>query len=67
MRSRYRDPVTGSLCDECLNVHWFETLGEAKAIVEAWQRDYNESRSHCSQGVGASRIRPSAGGFIGFY
>ncbi|WP_175896230.1 integrase core domain-containing protein, partial [Burkholderia cepacia] len=25
---------------------WFETLGEAKAIVEAWRRDYNESRPH---------------------
>jgi putative transposase len=36
----------GSFRDACLNLHWFETLGEAKAIVEAWCRDYNESRSH---------------------
>jgi putative transposase len=32
--------------DECLNLHWFETLDEAKAIIEAWRRDYNESRPH---------------------
>jgi putative transposase len=29
-----------------LNPHWFETPGEAKAIVEAWCRDYNESSPH---------------------
>lgn len=29
-----------------VNLHWFETLGEPKAIVEAWRRDYNESCPH---------------------
>lgn len=36
----------GSLRDECLNVHWFETLADAAAKVEAWQVEYNESRPH---------------------
>jgi len=27
-------------------VHWFETLEEAKAIIEDWRRDYNKSRPH---------------------
>ena len=36
----------GSLRDECLNVHWFETLEEAKVKIEAWRHDYNESRPH---------------------
>jgi len=36
----------GSLRDECLNVHWFASLAEARAVVEAWCRDYNESRPH---------------------
>nr|WP_155642102.1 IS3 family transposase [Burkholderia cepacia] len=40
------ETFNGSFRDECLNLHWFETLGEAKAIVEAWRRDYNESRPH---------------------
>jgi putative transposase len=27
-------------------VHWFETLDQAREIIEAWRRDYNESRPH---------------------
>jgi putative transposase len=40
------ETFNGSLRDECLNVNWFETLDEAKAITEAWRLDYNESRPH---------------------
>lgn len=40
------ETFNGSLRDECLNVHWFETLDEARAIIEAWRIDYNESRPH---------------------
>ena len=40
------ETFNGSLRDECLNVHWFESLEEAKAKIEAWRRDYNESRPH---------------------
>nr|WP_186265382.1 IS3 family transposase [Burkholderia gladioli] len=40
------ETFNGSFRAECLNLHWFETLGEAKAIIEAWRRDYNESRPH---------------------
>ena len=32
--------------DECLNVRWFETIDEAKAKIEAWRVEYNESRPH---------------------
>jgi len=42
----YVETFNGSLRDECLNVHWFESISEAKAIVEAWRRDYNEVRPH---------------------
>ena len=35
------ETFNGSFRDECLNLHWFETLAEARAIVEAWRRDYN--------------------------
>jgi putative transposase len=44
----YVETFNGSLRDECLNVHWFETLEDAKATIEAWRRDYNESRPHMS-------------------
>ena len=40
------ETFNGSLRDECLNVHWFETLEDAKVKIEAWRRDYNESRPH---------------------
>jgi hypothetical protein len=40
------ETFNGSLRDDCLNVHWFETIEDAKAIIEAWRRDYNESRPH---------------------
>jgi putative transposase len=40
------ESFNGSLRDECLNVHWFETLDEAKTKIEVWRVDYNESRPH---------------------
>ena len=41
----------GSLRDECLNVHWFEKIDEAKAKIEAWRVEYIvESPSLGSQG-----------------
>ena len=44
------ETFNGSMRDECLNLHWFATLEEAKAIIEAWRQDYNESRPHSSLG-----------------
>ena len=44
------ETFNGSLRDECLNLHWFETLAEARTIIEAWRRDYNESRPHMALG-----------------
>jgi putative transposase len=40
------ETFNGSFRDECLNLHWFGTLEEAKVIIEAWRQDYNESRPH---------------------
>ena len=44
------ETFNGSLRDECLSLHRFETLAEAKAIVEAWRRDFNGSRHHMALG-----------------
>jgi len=38
------ESFNGTLRDECLNVHRFETLTEAKQLIEAWRQEYNESR-----------------------
>ena len=40
------ETLNGSCRDECLNLHWFETLEDAKVTIEAWRQDYNESRPH---------------------
>jgi len=42
----YVETFNGSLRDECLNLHWFDTLADAKATIEAWRRDYNGTRPH---------------------
>jgi putative transposase len=40
----------GTLRSECLDAHWFTTLAEAKQLIEAWRREYNESRPHRALG-----------------
>ena len=30
--------------------HWFLSLADARAKIEAWRRDYNERRPHTSLG-----------------
>jgi putative transposase len=44
------ETFNGSFRDECLNVHWFASLEEARVTIEAWRRDYNESRPHMALG-----------------
>lgn len=36
--------------DECLNEHWFLSLGDARQLVEAWRQDYNAERPHSALG-----------------
>ena len=38
----------GRLRDGCLNTHWFLSLEEARAKIEAWRRDYKERRPQTS-------------------
>ena len=40
------ESFNGSLRDECLNVQWFDDLTDAKTKLQAWQREYNETRPH---------------------
>jgi len=40
------ESFNGSFRDECLNVHWFSSMMDAKVKIEAWRQDYNESRPH---------------------
>lgn len=40
------ESFNGSFRDECLNMHWFDSMQDAKEKIEAWRVDYNESRPH---------------------
>ena len=42
------ETFNGSLRDECLNVHWFASMAEARASIEAWRQHYNAVRPHSS-------------------
>ena len=44
------ETFNGSFRDECLNIHWFASISEARRLIEAWRRDYNESRPHMALG-----------------
>ncbi len=40
------ESLNGSFRDECLNLHWFESIDEAEQKIEAWRAEYNECRPH---------------------
>lgn len=42
------ESFNGHFRTACLNQHWFETLAEAKEVIEAWRVEYNEERPHWS-------------------
>ena len=44
------ESFNGKFRDECLNENWFVSLEEARAIIENWRKDYNETRPHSSLG-----------------
>lgn len=44
----FTESLNGKIRDECLNEHWFESLREARAIIEDWRQDYNNVRPHSS-------------------
>lgn len=49
-QNAYIESFNGKFRDECLNDHWFSNMAEARAIIGAWRRDYNERRPHSSLG-----------------
>ena len=44
------ESFNGTLRDECLNLHWFLSLADAKRTIESWRKDYNSVRPHSSLG-----------------
>ena len=50
VENAFIESFNGRLRDECLNVHQFTSLAEARAIIEVWRVDYNQRRPHSSLG-----------------
>lgn len=50
VENAYIESFNGRVRDECLNLHWFQTLAQARLVLAAWQRDYNEVRPHSALG-----------------
>jgi putative transposase len=50
MQNGYIESFNGKFRDECLNEHWFQTLGQARVAITDWRKDYNEVRPHSSIG-----------------
>lgn len=46
----YIESFNGKFRDECLNDNWFVGLPDARRLIEAWRRDYNEERPHSALG-----------------
>jgi putative transposase len=48
VENAYCESFNGKLRNECLNIHWFTDLADARSKIEAWRMDYNEVRPHSS-------------------
>lgn len=50
VENAFIESFNGRLRDECLNVHQFTSIEDAKTKIEAWRIDYNQRRPHSSLG-----------------
>jgi putative transposase len=50
VENAFIESFNGRLRDECLNVHQFTSIADAKEKIEAWRVDYNQRRPHSSLG-----------------
>jgi putative transposase len=50
VQNAHIESFNGRLRDECLNVHQFVSLEDAREKIEAWRLDYNQHRPHSALG-----------------
>jgi putative transposase len=50
MQNGLIESFNGRVRDECLNLHWFTDIKDARQILLAWKNDYNLLRPHSSLG-----------------
>lgn len=49
-QNAFIESFNGTFRDECLNMHWFYTLDDAREKIENWRKEYNEENPHSSLG-----------------
>ena len=49
-QNAFIESFNGRLCDELLNSWRFDSLLEARVIIDDWRRDYNANRPHSAHG-----------------
>jgi putative transposase len=50
VQNAYIESFNGTLRDDCLNLHWFLSLDDARRTIEGWRCEYNDYRPHSSLG-----------------
>jgi putative transposase len=50
VQNAFVESFNGKLRDECLNLHWFRSLRNARGEIGAWRRHYNAERPHSALG-----------------
>ena len=50
MQNAFAESFNGRFRDECLNLHWFESLLDARRRTAAWRHHYNHARPHSALG-----------------
>ncbi|AFD27376.1 putative transposase protein (plasmid) [Deinococcus gobiensis I-0] len=50
VENAYIESFNGRVWDECLHLHWFQSLDQARLILTAWRQDDNDVRPHTSLG-----------------
>lgn len=48
MQNGFIESFNGKFRDECLNMHWFLRMSDARQRIAAWKWDYNHQRPHSS-------------------
>lgn len=47
-QNAFVESVNGKFRNECLNLHWFRTIEEARYEIDLWRHHYNHERPHSS-------------------
>jgi putative transposase len=56
MQNGHQESGSGKFRDECLNLHWFLNLDDARRIIAKWEEEYNTMRPHSALGDQAPAV-----------